>query len=215
MSVKTFCRTLLFNIREERKVKQLFYQNSRFRRIDRFLGNAYILDNPYRIARNYNDDHNYYGETPLTLIHRVLSEIGCSSNDCFYDIGSGRGRLCFFIEMMFGCRVIGIELVDLFVKRAQTIVEKLSLKSLFHEKDFKQCKFEGATIIYMYGTCMSVREIQALCNRFKGIEKRAKIISVSYPLSDYDKDFEVFNKFKAVYPWGETVIYINQERRKE
>lgn len=215
MSVKTFFRTLLFNIREERKVKRLFYRNRSFKHIDRFLSNAYILDNPYRIARNYNGDQNYYGETPLTLIHRVLSEIGCSANDCFYDIGAGRGRLCFFVEVMFGCRVIGIEHVDLFVSKAQKVVKKFSLKSLFYEKDFKQCKFEDATHIYMYGTCMSVGEIKELCNRFKDLEKRAKIISVSYPLSDYDDTFEVVNKFKAIYPWGETVIYINQKRRKE
>ena len=73
--------------------------------------------------------------------------------------------------------------------------------------DFLKADLSDATVLYLYGTCLPEDTITSLC---KKIPKGCKTISVSFPLSDYDNRFQLLKTIPAVYPWGETEVYIEK-----
>ena len=67
-----------------------------------------------------------------------------------------------------------------------------------------------ATVIYLYGSCLEESEILNLIQKFQQLSSTVKIITVSYPLTDYSAKFKVVEQFTASFPWGEATVYINQ-----
>ena len=74
-----------------------------------------------------------------------------------------------------------------------------------HLSDFSQ-----ATAIYLYGTCLSDEDILQLVQKLEVLPPSVKIITVSYPLSDYSSNFRTTKQFSASFPWGEGEIYLQQ-----
>ena len=65
-----------------------------------------------------------------------------------------------------------------------------------------------ASVIYLYGTCLKDEAISTLLFSFKELKKGTKVVTVSYPLSDYTDAFVLKKKFIASYPWGKTEVFI-------
>ena len=72
------------------------------------------------------------------------------------------------------------------------------------EADYKQ-----ATVIYLYGTCLDDEEIKRLVRRFEGLAPGTKVITVSYPLSEYADTYMTHKEFPARFPWGRAQVYLN------
>ena len=63
-------------------------------------------------------------------------------------------------------------------------------------------------MIYLYGTCLREKQIKALCRRFEKLPKGTRVITVSYPLTDYTEGYEVISCFSAPFTWGDTEVYL-------
>jgi hypothetical protein len=169
---------------------------------------AYLGINPFRVSRMFlqregAEDVYTYGETPVTTFHKIVGECGITQDDVFYELGCGRGLGMFWLNQYIGCKVVGIEKIPLFVR----IGNQLSRKEVsFKNENILNVDFCDGTVFYFYGTGFEEEFIRRLVKKFKQLPKGIKIITVSYPLSD----FKVIKEFEVVFPWGKAAIYLSQ-----
>jgi protein-L-isoaspartate O-methyltransferase len=200
------------------KVIKRYYPNPLFRAVDLSLLSKYLFKSPFSISKAFMEskgeqDVYVYGETPLTTLEVIAKECGITRQDTVFELGAGRGRGCFWLATMIGCRVVGIEYIPEFIAKAQAVQQKYNLNLVeFREQDFLQANFKGATVVYLYGTCMDQDAIQRLIRKLARLPKGTKIITVSYSLKEFtdDRDFEVLKRFKANFTWGSTDVYLQR-----
>ena len=193
-----------------------YYPNIAFAKVDIVLVFMYLFDSPFRISKRYlikkGETEIYaYGETPLTTLAQVAEVCQIGESDVVIELGCGRGRTCFWLNRMIGCRVVGVEYIPDFVERAQRIQMKLGSDGVeFRCEDMLQTDLSDATVIYLYGTCLGEDFIRKLINRFRDLPAGTRVITVSYPLSDYTEEplFEVMHCFPAKFSWGVGDVYI-------
>lgn len=208
----------LRNLVEFVKVAFKYYGNVKFMKEDLSLRLMYFFHNPYRMNKRFlmmrGEKEIYtYGETPLTTLDFIAHEAQIGPQDRVIELGSGRGRNCFWLHSIIGCEVVGIEYVPEFVERANRIKERLGVSGVeFLLGDFMNPKggFPVGTIYYLYGSCLSDSDIEKLAERLAKLPRGTKIITVSYPLTEYilKPSFEVINHFTAPFTWGEADVYI-------
>ncbi len=199
-------------------MRRFFYWHERFKEIDRKLFAAYSFKNPYQISRKHLQKQkakeiHTYGETPLTTMRQIVQECGIRADDYIVEMGAGRGRTSFFLNEYVGCKVHAIERIPEFVNTAQTIAKSAGCKNIqfscanMVEVDLKS----QSTVVYLYGSALSDLEIEGLIHNFEQLSPSTKIITVSYPLSDYSKKFATIKQFFAPFPWGMADVYLNQK----
>ncbi len=152
-------------------------------------------------------DIHLYGETPLTTLYEIACRFGISSRDHVIDIGCGRGRGINFLRHYIGCQVTGVEWHPIFVEKSVK-----DPKSKVICCDFLSMDFKDASVIYFYGTSFSDEVITKLTQSFELLEKSVKIITVSYPLSDYNPAFGIEARLKGSFPWGKADIFLNRKK---
>lgn len=184
----------LRNLVEYVKVIFLYYGNARFRQVDLAFIRSYLLQNPYRISKKFltlrkEKDIYAYGETPITTFGTIAKQCGITKEDTVFELGCGRGRGCFWFNTYLGCKVVGIEYIPEFVEKADAIKQAYELTDIeFRLQDILKADLTGATVIYLYGTCYEAPFIKQLVKLMKALPKGTKVISVSYPLTDYTVD---------------------------
>jgi len=189
-----------------------YYRNRTFAKVDFLLRCRYFFQNPFRISRQFlekrgESDIYAYGETPLITLDHICKECGMTKDDVVFELGCGRGITCFWLNLWLGCEVVGIEYIPKFVENAQTVVQTHHLKGIrFRLEDMLETDLTGATIIYLYGTCLDDESIQKLVEKFSQLPKGTKIITTSYSLPA----FEITHRFKGRFAWGQSAIYCHQ-----
>lgn len=208
------------NFKEHLRVVCNYYSDLSFLKLDGYLTLSYLFNNPFGISKRFllqkgELDVYTYGETPLSTLEYIANECRLSFKDTVFELGCGRGRTCFWLRNFIGCSVVGIDFVPEFVHRAQAITEKFHIPQLqFRLENFLKTDFTGATVIYLYGTCLNSSEIHQLISRFSSLPRGTKIITVSYPLTDYISEplFEVMKRFPAKFTWGTADVYLQIKR---
>ena len=203
-----FFKVKWFLFKEKRELRRRF---PTFTPIERALNRAYRFRNPYRICKEFikNRGEDVYGETPLPVIATIARESHLSPKDILFDLGCGRGRGTLFFSHLTGCQAIGIDWVPAFIDTAQQIARSISLPVQFRCEEIQAADLSKATFLFLYGTCLPDDTIHALIDRWVHLSPQVKIITVSYPLSDYSPRFKTFKQFTAQFPWGEGVVYFN------
>lgn len=180
-------------------------------KVDLMLMSAYFFINPYRALRKYlqkrgESNPHQYGETPPEVIETLIDAAGgIKRYQYFADLGAGRGRISFFVQKFYGCRVFAYEQLEVFVRKGRKLFPKVQ----FTLGDFLEADLSKMDIIYFYGTMMKESEILAFVSKVK---KGCRVISVSYPLTNYDSRFKVTKKVDITFPWGKTKGYIQHLR---
>lgn len=176
---------------------RLYYKNPKFALIDLIFGLIGLFSNPYRACRKFLEKKkepnvHAYGETPYTTYAKIAKECDLGPEDVWLELGSGRGRGCFWLRLFIGCQVIGVEQVPIFVKWSQRIQRFFKVKGVcFERKDIKNIDLRRATVVYMYGIEREVPE---------GI----KIITTGEPL----EGARVLKRFWVRFPWGRTAAFL-------
>lgn len=203
------------DLKLQRDVKKRYYTDAEFSRLDRMLIKTYVFKNPYQISKRYlkrkqEKDIHTYGETPLSTYETIAKEAELQPSDTFLELGCGRGRGLFFLQHFFKCNVIGVERIPLFVRLANHVLHKHKLSGVsFICGDMVSMNLPQARVIYLYGTSLKEEEIKSLVTKLKKLPKGTRVISISYPLSDYDEEaFQNKKNFSVSYPWGETEAYL-------
>lgn len=204
-----YLRTQIFEFFEQKRVEKILYKNERFKEKDLLLQNKYKKKDPYRISRDFLKRRGapniyMYGETPLMTMYKIYQMCELSSEDHLIELGAGRGRAALFLATYLGCRVVGYEEVATFVEEVKEFENerfKLYLGDMF------AANFSKATAVYLYGTMLDDEKILELGKAFP---KKVKIITVSYPLSNYLEGYATKKTFQGRFPWGKTDIFWNE-----
>jgi len=204
------------NLVEFSKVAWRYYWNVLFRKLDLALLRAYFFDNPFQISKNFlknkGEENIYaYGETPLTTLEQIAKECHLNAQDTVFELGCGRGRNCFWLNAFVGCKAVGIEYVPKFVERANKIKQKYQVDGVaFRQENMLTANYSGATVLYLYGTCLAESDIAILVEQLSLLPAGTKIITVSYELNDFSEKnlFEMMKCFSATYTWGRAEVYL-------
>ena len=223
MSVNEFFKLLWLNLVvfvkntiEFFKVAFRYYGSFSFLKSDLALRLMYFFNNPYKISKRFLmnrgvKDVYAYGETPLTSLEVIAKECGLSSHDCVFELGCGRGRTCFWLQSFIGCSVVGIEYIPEFVDRANMVKDYLGINDVeFRLGDMTKANLNGATVCYLYGSCLDDKTIRQMADNFARLPAGTKIITVSYPLSDYSESeaFSVMKRFTVPFTWGDADVFL-------
>lgn len=188
------------------------YRQPAFRKSDLKLLSSYLFDNPFRISKQYAIDHGEkdlytYGETPIPALKKIVRECEITSKDVVYELGCGRGRACLWLRHMIGCRVTGIDCIGEFIRRSTPLQDD---KLTFIEGDFLEIPFQDATVVYLNGTMLEDKVIERLSKKLASLRPGTKIITVSYPLSEYapPHTFKVMKVFPVSFHWGIGDVYL-------
>lgn len=211
-----WCKNLL----EYVKVVFKYYGCFSFMKIDLLLLLSYLFKNPYKISKDFLTEKgeqqvHAYGETPLTTLEMIAKECQIQGKDTVFELGSGRGRTCFWLHEFIGCRVVGIEYIGEFVERGNRIIDQLSVKGVsFRKESMEEADFSGGTVFYLYGTCLEEKTIKILIDKFAKLPVGTKIITVSYSLNVYTDQplFEVMKRFPAEFTWGRGDVYLHYKK---
>lgn len=193
-----------------------YYKNFCFCLVDFSLFLVYFFFNPYNISKrflikNKSSNIHAYGETPLTTLDLIVKNCGINANDRCIELGSGRGRTAFWLSHFIKCDLKAIERIAFFSNVAKALSKIFRIKNtIFMKEDMFRSSFDSATVIYLYGTMLEDDQILCLIEKFKKI-KGLKIITISYPLKDYDSSFTTIKSFDVSFPWGTTTCYLNKQ----
>lgn len=211
-----FFKVRFFFLKEARKVRSLFPE---FLAYELAFKKAYRFRNSFAICRQFLKERgekciHAYGETPLCVFAQIAKECDLNRKDLLIELGCGRGLGAVFLSCVTGCRVIGIDWVPFFIATAKRIVQSFpSLSVEFLCQEIHLYDFSKATALYLYGTCLPDKEIIQLAEQFESLPASTKIITVSYPLSDFNSQFSTVKRFNAVFPWGETEVFLNSSKK--
>lgn len=221
MSIRSFIellwirwKTSWWNFKQFLRVASRFYPVRGYGWQDLYLLRHYVLESPFSISKRYalqqgNAGDYTYGETPLTTLEKISKECGLHSRDVVYELGCGRGRSCFWLYHFIGCKVFGVEIIPSFIKLAQSVKKRFNIENVkFLCRDMLEVDLKNATVIYYYGTCAEDEFIRQLSQIFKKLSPKTKIITVSFPLTDYSDGFKVIKRFKGRFSWGETDVFL-------
>lgn len=208
-------RATFFRLFEWLRVVGGYYTNLSFMCSDTLLMLHYLWANPHRVSKRFmkkrGEKNVYtYGETPLTTLDRIARQCGILSQDTVYEVGCGSGRTLLWLHHFVKCRVVGIDYQPTFIRRANRVKQWLRLDHThFLLNDMLKADYRYATVIYLYGTCLEDATIKELTDRFRQLKKGTKIITVSYPLTEYSDAFTLVKQFTARFPWGKAEVYLN------
>lgn len=205
------------NFAEFLRVAFRYYSNFSFCKIDLSLLVLYCAYSPFAISKKFlsnrkEADVYTYGETPLTTMDFIAKECQFTAQDTLFELGCGRGRTCFWLNAFIGCRVVGIDYIPEFIHQANAVKKRFGVAGVeFRLQDMLQADLIGATVIYLYGTCLSDEAIQRLIERFAHLPAGTKIVTVSFSLNEYTSEpyFEVMKRFTAAFPWGSGDVYLH------
>ncbi len=190
-------KVALYNWKEQRWVKRTFYHNPEFKKLDQALLSS---PNPYHIPKAFP-----YGETPLSTLKQIADRWHITASDYIIELGCGRGRGVFFLAHYTGATVKGIDWTPEFISYAKSVAAQFPHLSVsFSCKDMHRADLSSATVIYLYGTCLSDMSVETLSKRFCRLKPFTKIITVSEPLPQ----LIVQDKSVGSFSWGKTDVYL-------
>ena len=197
-----------------------------FRKTDLALTRTYLLRNPYAMCRRHffskafpsaelNQVQTVYGETLLMTLELINAKLRINQYDLIMDLGSGRGRNCFFWHAYTQAQVVGVELNPDFVNLANSIRDRFQLQRLeFVHDNIFDADLSQATILYFYGVAFSEQATLGLIEKFSQLSPGIVILSVGFSLNDY-YDAPIFvelESFEVFFVWGKTRIHVMQTK---
>lgn len=208
---------LFFHFWEWIRVVFLYYRNLNFALPDQTVLLLSFWDSPFRLCRVYREERekkgeqdldNYtYGETPITSMDKMVKAFQIEKHHHILEMGSGRGRLAFFLSQIVGCKVTGVENVPALYQISQKAYQLFKPKNVdFLLEDFFLTQVNHFDVIYLFGTTLSDEKLDILTKRFEECPKGTKIITISYPL--HSSQFEVTSVITARFDFGETECYL-------
>lgn len=212
-----YLRSRLYFFWQERRVSQIFYNQSLFQKCDLAIKKAYRVHSPFAISKDFlkkrgEIETDVYGEIPLTSLEKIAKECALEACDHVFELGCGRGRAAFFLRTIIGCRITAIDWIPFFITNAQKIAEMFCVERItFMCTTIQSVELHEATCIYLYRTCLSDKMITQLCVRFISLSSQVKIITLSYPLKDYHPGFKTLKQFFVSVPWGRIEVFLNQK----
>ncbi len=207
------CRVRLYTF--FKSFQNLFYYylwHPKFFLADFLLLIQYFFKSPYTLIREYDAEHpndpiGPYGETDFHVFDTIFTAFNISPNDSVADLGSGRGRLAFFLKLVrHQRRVIAYDKLPAFINRAQWVQKILAIDGVFfHQEDWHEADLDHVDVIYYYSLPPGLRSAEKLAH----LPKTTKIITIGSPIEeDLPGAFKLEKKIPIRFIWGTTEAYL-------
>lgn len=202
--------------RWQREVKKTYYSCNAFQKQDKFLSSLYRSKSPFAVAKAFakerqDENQHTFGATPLHVYDALITRWIKESQGSYLELGSGTGRGLLFLHAFSCLDTSGVERNPYFVNRSLRLIECFGLSRIdVTLGDYLQMRAFDYDWIYLYELFLSDHSLQDLCAAIcLSCKKTTKVISVSYPLSDYDQRFKVEDSFEASFVWGKAQVFLN------
>lgn len=210
-----FPRVAFFQYQEEKKVITLFYKDKSFKKLDKDLLRRYRKKSPYKISKEFMQSQekasslHVYGETPLTVFHQIFQKGQLKNSDCFVDLGCGRGRGVLFASSYWNCfQTIGVDQILSFCHEAQNVADVHAISAQFFNEKLSRFNLSKGSFFYFYALCMEEDDLIFMISRLETVKLGSKVVTVSFPLTDYSKGFKLLDSWKARFPWGIGEVFL-------
>ncbi len=178
----------------------------------------YFFQSPFRLIRVFDELHperpiGPYGETDFRAFDKLLDGFKIPRDVTVADLGSGRGRLCFWLRCVRKqARVIGMERQRLMAERSSRLQQFFKVKNLsFEVGDWEKASFEGVDLCYLYGPAMTDERILHAATRLQHLPVGTKIITISGWLGEVmPHRFELLQTLPIRFPWGKTEAFLQR-----
>lgn len=96
-------------------------------------------------------DMIYYQPTPARIILKLIEKLHPTSDDLFYDLGSGLGHVPILVNLLTDIKTKGVELEGAYFRYSNKCLKKLGLPNVgFIHADARHVDYDDGTIFYMY-----------------------------------------------------------------
>lgn len=140
-------------------------------------------------------EYNRYEATPYDALAVVCEQLKLKPSDCFVDFGCGKGRVLFFMNNYYLCKVKGIELDDELYERL--LDNKAYYSVRFHDRDeqiqlyhMKAEEYEiqpEDNVFYFFNPCSPEHFETILEHIILSVEQHPRIVTLMlyYASEDY------------------------------
>jgi hypothetical protein len=211
---------------KKKEQKKQLGQRSDWTNIDnktRILGEIYEKANAksssirYRLLHLIKDKEFIYGEIDFLSFYTILERVSPSSQDVFYDLGSGSGKAVLSATLFFNVKEsFGIELLPPLYEQSIAQLEKAAQRFQQHDAEkeylpqvrriqfindsFLHYDFENADIIYVAATCLSDATWNDLISKMARLKPGSRIIVASRMI--HHEQFESIYQGIELMSWG-------------
>lgn len=165
----------------------------------------------YRFMHFYKDKELIYGEIEFLSFFGILEKTEPSSEEIFYDLGSGSGKAVFTAEIFFHfSECYGIELLTPLYSKANEILEKASKLHKYNPQQLSKIKFindsflnydfSDANIIYIAATCLNDSTWALIVKKMAYLQSGSRVIVATKSIQD--KNFELIYQGIELMSWG-------------
>jgi SAM-dependent methyltransferase len=182
------------------------------RRIEKQLWLRYSLKfSPLyiRFERNrfkYPRNNFFYGEVPYSVARDIAETAEITESDTVYDLGCGRGKFLFFINLYTGARCIGIDLLPTYINTALKIADKLDMRNIeFFQEDIFNVELDTASVVMLHGSTFSQELHEAIWEKIDKIKPGSRFITVSMGYNH--PRLNLFNKKDYLFSWGKSTAF--------
>ncbi len=166
-----------------------------------------------KIQTTYSQSNFTYGEIPHSASKEIVKIAEIKEKDVVYDLGCGRGKFLFFVNLFTGARCIGIDLLPTYITIAETICEKLNLRKIhFFEEDILDVDLQTASVVFIHGTSFTENLRDGITQKIDELKNGTRLISVTKPFEH--PNLKLDSKKKMLISWGLSDIYFYKIERK-
>ncbi|MBI4789009.1 MAG: hypothetical protein HY782_18410 [Chloroflexi bacterium] len=117
--------------------------------IDVFVNGLLRGDTAPAETRPREPEMVFYQPTPARIVLELARKIG--KGDVFYDLGSGLGQVTVLVNLLAGCKSIGIEFESAYCDYARGCAAQLELSRVeFVNADARNADYSDGTVFFMY-----------------------------------------------------------------
>lgn len=159
-----------------------------------------------------------YGEITYGSLNQLLSFLNLSSEDVFFDLGSGVGKVILYTALTSKVKkAIGVELSTTryndalaALLNAQYFDPSLSKRCEFKNDDLMNIDLKPATVIYTCSTAFSLSFMRQVTERLSTFPHSFRLVTLQdLPI---EKDFTLINIMRLDMSWTrKTPVYIYQK----
>jgi SAM-dependent methyltransferase len=167
---------------------------------------------PYKTAADYHrskgEDPYVYGQSPLSTICKLFSKLKLTQHSKVLELGAGDFKVTEFLNQYFGFTVYGLEQIPAFCKIGRQRALTLKTDGIYVlEGNYLTTPFPDVDIAYLFGSNIQEETLIELLPKLKNI---SKILTVSFPLSDYSDDFTTVDNWTLLFVFGYATVYLNK-----
>jgi len=153
-----------------------------------------------------DNDQFAYGELSLHSLQKILSTLNSEKYTTFLDLGSGKGKCCFYAHMK-GYTSRGVELNPAFTSFS-SLMNKLFFRNriTFIKGDFLSLAQQKADIVLLSPLCMDEQDLKSFGKKL--VTTSRVVIAVGCPLPDVP----VSRTMPCLTSWGITACYIHSSQ---